>query len=81
MKKIVQYWYCDDGITNVQVDPPKDIYKYDYTIKYKLRAEKGYILQHKLAKCTAKFVIISPEEESNWIEVKYDDLKEKGINN
>ena len=75
MKKIVQYWYHHDDIDIIETTPPKNKYDYDYTIRYKLRADNGCMLYNKKNNFTEKTVIIFPNQEEDWIEVTFQELK------
>lgn len=74
MKKTIQYWYIDEQNTNITTIPPKDPYRYDYIIHYKLRADTDHMLYNTRTKAVEKIVNILPAEEREWIEVSFDEL-------
>ena len=71
MKKIIQYYYEEDKKTIVTNTPPFNPDSLLYSIKYKLRADEGYMLLNKMTGYKTKSCIITPTEMSLWEEVAY----------
>jgi hypothetical protein len=72
MKKIIQYYYQEDGETKVTNFPPFNPDFLSHSVRYKLRADKGFMLLNKLTGYKVKSCIISPDEMDLWEEISYE---------
>ena len=71
MKKIIQYYYEENGETKMTNFPPFNPDSLLYTVKYKLRADQGYMLLNKITGYKVKSCVISPNEMDSWEEILY----------